>query len=345
MHTRRDFLKTAVLASPAWNCISSLPAWAQARPAATGRFLFGASVYPDIDGAGQSEAILDLLKRAHMNVARVGESSWGNLELAPGQFNFGWLLDFLDQMHRRGIAAILGTSTYIPPQWLAAVHPEMLVVLEPGSGPSDPMSRKCPCLNHPLYRAACRRYIQALAGKFHDHPAVIGWQLDNEIEFVDQIICYNPACEHAWRQWLEQTFHTPQEFNEKLDLVDWGMKIQSFDEVPQPRRGVEERSDVHLALPALSLAELHFRRDTILTFLAEQASIIRSAGAQQWILTDWNPLWTAIADDPKAQAFMAIAGLNFYQDTADKLQSWGGSPWHLDMHRSCYGKGRFIVTE
>ena len=102
------------------------------------------------------------------------------------------------------------------------------------------MSRKSPCLNHPLYRAACRRYIQALAGEFHDHPAVIGWQLDNEIEFVDQIICYNPACEHAWRQWLEQTFHTPEEFNEKLDLVDWGMKIKSFDEVPQPRRGVEE---------------------------------------------------------------------------------------------------------
>jgi beta-galactosidase GanA len=37
-------------------------------------------------------------------------------------------------MQRHGISAILGTSTYIPPQWLAAVHPEMLVVLEPGAG-------------------------------------------------------------------------------------------------------------------------------------------------------------------------------------------------------------------
>lgn len=346
MHTRRSFLKAAALAAaPAWNQLCVLPGWAQGSPAGTERFLFGASVYPEIDGGGQSKAILDLLERAHMNLARVGESSWGNLELAPGQFNFGWLRDFLDQMHRRGISAILGTSTYIPPQWLGAAHPEMLVVLEPGSGPSDPMSRKCPCLNHPLYRAACRRYIQALAGEFHDHPAVIGWQLDNEIEFVDQIICYNPACEHAWREWLEQTFHTPEEFNEKLDLVDWGMKIQSFDEVPQPRRGVEERSDVHLALPALSLAEFHFRRDVILGFLAEQASLIRAGGAQQWILTDWNPLWTAIADDPKAQSFMSIAGLNYYQDTVDKPESWNDAPWHLDMHRSCYGKGRFIATE
>jgi len=128
-----------------------------------------------------------------MNLARVGESSWGNLELASGQFNFGWLRDFLDQMHRRGISAILGTSTYIS----TAVA---------GGGPSGDAGRagtglrsfgphepEVSLLNHPLYRAACRRYIQALAGEFHDHPAVIGWQLDNEIEFVDQIICYNPG--------------------------------------------------------------------------------------------------------------------------------------------------------
>ncbi len=236
MHTRRNFLKTAAMAASTWRWSSGMTHLAQGSPAATERFLFGASVYPEIDGAGQSKVILDLLERAHMNVARVGESSWGNLELAPGQFNFGWLRDFLNQMHRQGISAILGTSTYIPPQWLVADHQEILVVLEPGSGPSDPMSRKSPCLNHPLYRAACRRYIQALAGEFHDHPAVIGWQLDNEIEFVDQIICYNPACENAWRRWLEQTFHTPEEFDEKLDLVDWGMKIKSFDEVPAAAR-------------------------------------------------------------------------------------------------------------
>jgi beta-galactosidase len=344
MQTRRDFLKMAAAAVPAWNGLARTRGQSHSRPA-TERFLFGASVYPEIDGGGQSKAILDLLEHAHMNVARVGESSWGNLELAPGQFNFGWLRDFLDQMYRRGMAAILGTSTYIPPQWLGATHPEMLVALDPGAGPTDPMSRKCPCLNHPLYRATCRRYIQALVGEFHDHPAVIGWQLDNEIEFLVQIICYNPACEHAWREWLEQTFHTPEEFNERLVLVDWGMKIQSFDEVPQPRRGVEGPSNVHEALPALSLAAYHFRRDTILGFLAEQASLIRAAGAQQWILTDWNPLWTALADDPRAQDFMSIAGLNYYQESTDKAESWDDGPWHLDMHRSCYGKGRFIVTE
>ncbi len=42
---------------------------------------------------------------------------------------------------------------------------------------------------------------------------------------------------------------------------------------------------------------------------------------------------------------MSIAGLNFYQNSTDKPQSWNDEPWHLDMHRSCDGKGRMIITE
>src|ERR1700691_4253496 len=102
MSTRREFLKALSLAAPSLTSLFAFSGFAQDGLPATERFLFGASVYPDIDGAGQSEAILDLLQRAHMNTARVGESSWGSLELAPGQFSFGWLRDFLDQMHRRG---------------------------------------------------------------------------------------------------------------------------------------------------------------------------------------------------------------------------------------------------
>ena len=315
--------------------------------AAPPRFLFGADVYPDLQSPEEVESMLDLLQRAHMNTVRVGESNWGNLEVAPGKFTFQWLRDFLDNLQRRKMSAILGTSTFVPPQWLVGAHPETLVVLEPGSGPSDPMSRHCPCLNQPLYREACRRYIQALALEFRDHPAILGWQLDNEIEFMVSTICYNPACERAWRLWLEKTYHSPAEFNRKLDLVSWGMKIDSFDEVPQPRSAVEGAygAGARWPLPALSLANLHFEHDVILNFLAEQAEILRQNGVRQWILTDWNPVWTALADEPAAQEFMSVAGLNYYQDGSDKPESWNDAPWHLDMHRSCYQKGSFIVTE
>jgi beta-galactosidase len=296
--------------------------------------------------------MLDEFRRAHMNLVRVAESSWGNLETAPGKFNFGWLHTFLDDLHRREMKAILGTSTYVPPQWLVGAHPEITVQLLPGMF-SDPMSRKSPCLNHPQYRDACRRYISAIGNEFKDHPAVIGWQLDNEIEFMVSVICYNPACDRAWRQWLQTTYHTTDEFNRRLDLVSWGMKITSFDEVPQPRPGVESSGQIRLAgskearqsLPAVSLANFHFERDVILNFLAEQGSILRAAGVTQWLLTDWNDIWPALADDPKAQEFMSIAGLNYYQPSPDNATYWRDLAWQQDMHRSTYRVGQFITTE
>lgn len=306
-------------------------------------FLYGASVYPELQTRQEWIRMLDTFQEAHMNVVRVSESSWGNLETAPGQYNFGWLRDFLDELHRRGMKAVLGTSSYIAPQWLSAKNPDMLVELTPGVK-VHPMARKAACLNHPQYRGAVRRYILALGRAFRDHPAVIGWQLDNEIEFVVGRPCYDVACERAWRAWLKQTYRTAGEFNRRLNLVSWGMQVDSLEDVLQPRTGIEGGSG-SVRLPALTLANLHFRRDVILNFLLEQAQALREAGVKHWITTDWNTVWLALADDPLAQRSLDLAGLNFYQPSGDNPEFWSNLAWHLDMHRSAHGLGHFLVTE
>lgn len=316
-------------------------------------FMFGASVYPELQTAEEWGRMLDEFKGAHMNIVRVAESSWGNIETEPGRYNFGWLREFLNGVAARGMKAILGTSTYIAPQWLAAEHPDILVQLLPGVR-VDPMSRKAACLNHPLYRDACRRYIKAIGSEFKDHPAVVGWQLDNEIEAVVNRVCYNEACSRAWHDWLRRKYRTPEELNDRLDLVSWGMRVQTFEEIPQPRVSSEgappnvqlaSTNESRRSLPALSLANLHFRRDVVLEFLIDQARTLRSAGVRQWITTDWNTVWTAVADDPLASKALNVAGLNYYQPTADNLDFWNDLSWHQDMHRSAYGKGHFITTE
>jgi beta-galactosidase len=283
--------------------------------------------------------MLDQFQRAHMNVVRVAESSWGNLETAPGKFNFGFLRDFLDDLHAHKMKAILGTSTYIAPQWLIASNPDMLRELQPGIK-VHPMARKAACINNPVYRAACRRYIEAFGRAFKDHPAVIGWQLDNEIELLVGEVCYDAACNRAWHDWLEKTYRTPAELNRRLLLVSWGMSVDSFGEIPQ----VYDPGGVRM-LPALRLANLHFRRDSILAFLAEQRETLREAGVKQWITTDWNDEWTAFADDPLASKAVGLAGLNFYQPSAEDPEYWRNLAWHLDMHRSALASGRFLVTE
>lgn len=142
-------------------------------------FLFGASVYPELQTRDQWNNMLDNFQRAHINCVRVTESSWGNIETGSGQYDFAWVQSFLDDLERRKMKAILGTGSYVPPQWLAAGNPEILVQLHPGVK-AHPMARHAPCLNHPLYRRALREYILALGKKFKDHPTVTAWQLGNE---------------------------------------------------------------------------------------------------------------------------------------------------------------------
>jgi beta-galactosidase len=304
-------------------------------------FFFGASVYPELQTQDEWNRMLDHLRRAHMNGVRVSESSWGNLETAAGKYNFAWLHSFLDDLEKRKMKAILGTGSYIPPQWLAGGNPEILAQLHPGVK-AHPMARHAPCLNHPLYRKALREYILVLGKEFKDHPTVIAWQLGNEMEGSVTRICYNPACEKAWTEWLKKTYHTPEEFNRRLNLVSWGMKIPSLEEVPQPGEGVEESGK---EIAALTLAHRHFRRDVLLDFFAMQAEALREAGVKQWITTDWNTEWDAVADDPQAGKIMDIAGLNYYQPWADNREYWADLAWHQDMHRSAYGCRHFITTE
>jgi len=216
----------------------SLPLLAAEPVAGIDRFLYGASVYPELQTREEWNRMLDEFQKARFTVVRVTESSWGNLETAPGKHDFGWLKDFLDDVHRRRMKAILGTSSYIVPQWLAEEHPDILMQVEPGVR-ANPHSRHSVCLNHPVYREAVRRYVLALGRAFKDHPAVIGWQLDNEIEHKVNRICYNPACERAWHEWLKKTYRTADEFNQRLLLVSWGMKVGTLDKVPLPGHPVD----------------------------------------------------------------------------------------------------------
>src|SRR5262249_8374937 len=86
-------------------------------------FLYGASVYPELQTREEWNRMLDEFRDAGINCVRVSESSWGNLETAPGKYNFGWLHQFLDDLNMRGMKAVLGTSSYLPPQWLTAANP------------------------------------------------------------------------------------------------------------------------------------------------------------------------------------------------------------------------------
>jgi beta-galactosidase len=283
--------------------------------------------------------MLDLFKKANLTVLRVGESSWGNLETTSGKFNFGWLKDFLDEMHKRQLKAILGTSSYIVPQWLAAKHPEILWQYPDGSR-ANPMGRHAASRNHPLFRAELEKYISALGHAFKDHPAVIGWQLDNEIEAnVGSRVDYNPAHKNAWAKWLKETYHTTNELNKRLGLMQWGLQTDAIANVPQPSKANDGE------VPALYLANLHFERDNVFEYFRWQKDLLRKAGVKHWITTDLNTVFHTLADEPSPKNPLDISGVNLYQPTEDDPKYWASQAMFCNIHRSVNDNGHFIVTE
>lgn len=292
--------------------------------------------------------MLTHFERLKFSVLRVGESAWGHLEPEPGIYDFDWLGEFLDETDRYGLKAVLGTNTYIAPQWMVVKHPHLLAQAQPGQ-PTHPMYRKAASLNHPAYRDAARRLVSELGSAFKDHPAVIGWQLDNEIEAV-LTPDYNPHAEIAWTEWLKNRFGTIDQLNDRLGLKSWGMQVSAFEDVRQPWVSGYEGA---APLPALSLANLRFRRDVILQFLAEQAVTLHNAGVKQWVTSNWMPVWNSLADDPQAQDALDIASINVYPGHHSDLPYQAGESagfftkygWMLDEMRSAHGRGQYLVTE
>jgi beta-galactosidase len=311
---------------------------AQQKKFETDIFLYGASVYPEIQTKDKQIKMLDLFSKAGFTVLRLGESAWGNLEPAPGKFNFGWLKDFLDEMQKRNMKAILGTCSYIPPQWLAAKHPEILMQYSDGSK-ANPMGRHAACRNSPLFRVELEKFILAYAAAFKDHPTVIGWQLDNEIEQNIGRIDYNDANKKTWTAWLQKLYHNEDELNTRLGLKAWGLRASAIEDVPLPSKS----NDGYLS--ALSLAALHFDRDNITEYFLWQKSLLRKAGVQQWITTDWIMTNHTIADEPAFKEILDVSGVNEYQPTEDAPNDWAYQAMFNDLHRSTNKDGHFLVTE
>ena len=141
--------------------------------------LFGAAYYHEYQPAPRLETDLDLMAEAGFTVIRVGESVWTTWEPEDGRFDLDWLEPVLDGAHERGIAVVLGTPTYAAPPWLARRYPE--IAGEPATGQRMPWGgRQEIDYTHPAFRFHAERVIRKIVARYADHPAVIGFQVDNE---------------------------------------------------------------------------------------------------------------------------------------------------------------------
>jgi beta-galactosidase len=235
---------------------------------------FGAQYYPDYTPKADWEKDIRLMKVAGMNVTRMAESSWQNLEPEEGKFEFDWQDEAIQLFEKHEIKVILSTPTYIPPIWMIDKYPEILSVNE-NNDVVAPGARHHYCFNSIAYLEATDRIVFALGQHFGNHPNVIGWQIHNELGLST---CYCDRCLLAFHQWLEKKYTTIDQLNDEW-LVSWSRKFTRFEQIPFPHRQNGEGGHI---LP-LVLNHRQYRSDTIVSFQKRQYDILKPHVGDRWI--------------------------------------------------------------
>lgn len=225
----------------------------------------GAAYYPELWAPEEIERDISRCREYGINLLRVGEFAWGKLEPREGQFDLDWLENVVNRLWQAGISILLCTPTSTPPRWMFAKYPEITRMDSDGSR-EVVSSRNHVCRTSLLMREKNRAIVGALAGRFGQHPAVVGWQVDNEL-FPYRSGCFCPQCCAAFRDYLRDRFGTIDALNRHWGMTRWSLSYASFDEIEPPRPN-EWRH------PSLRTAWRTFQCRQIETFAREQADVL-----------------------------------------------------------------------
>jgi beta-galactosidase len=207
---------------------SALPALGTSQPT----ILYGAAYYNEYIPAdlqpGRLEKDVALMKLAGISVVRMGESTWSLWEPTDGHFEYAWMDRVVDALGSGGIKVILGTPTYSMPTWMAREHPELFVRPMGGAQIGYGMRQNMD-YDNPQFRFYAERVITNLVRHYKDHPAVIGWQIDNE---TGPNGATNPDVFSGFVDHLKQKFGTTDALNKAWLLNYWGQDVNDWADMP-----------------------------------------------------------------------------------------------------------------
>jgi beta-galactosidase len=119
----------------------------------------------------------------------------------------------------------MGTPTYTPPAWLTERYPEVSRVSFEGTRLTHG-SRRHYNYTSPVYRKKSQAIIEALAQHYQHHPAVIGWQIDNELNcHLDA--SFAPSDHAAFRTWCQERYGTLEALNQAWGTIFWSQTYAS----------------------------------------------------------------------------------------------------------------------
>lgn len=182
------------------------------------------------------------MKARGMNTVRLW-AMWSWIHTSANEYDFSELDALMDLCNEIGLKALIQVILENAPSWLVLEHPEAKYVANDGQQ-IWPMGRpNTPgggwpglCLDNGPARDAAGSFMTALATHFADHPALLGYDVWNEVWFEldgyigGQYYCYCPGTVEEFKTYLGDKYGDLESLGKA-----WYRRYSSWNEVYPPR--------------------------------------------------------------------------------------------------------------
>ena len=271
----------------------------------------GTCYYPEQWDESLWRSDLQRMKQAGVTVIRVAEFAWSKFEENEGEFSFDFFDRFLDLCMEEGMKVIFSTPTATPPAWLTEKYPETLNASKDGTLFRHG-GRRHYNYNSPVYQQLCARVTEQLAVHYGQHPAIIGWQVDNELN-CEVSEFYSEADDTAFRAWTLNKYKTLTDLNKAWGTVFWNQTYTAWEQVHVPRP-----NSINAVNPHLHLDYLRFVSESTVRFCSMQADILRRHIRKECFLTT-NGLFSNVDNHRMTDEALDIYSYDGYPNFAFAL--------------------------
>lgn len=206
----------------------------------------GTCYYPEHWDKSMWEDDLNRMKEVGIGTVRIAEFAWSKVEPREGEYTYEFFDEFLDLAHSKGMQVIFCTPSATPPAWLTKKYPETLNANRNGQM-YEHGSRRHYNYNSPVYREKAANIAEKFAKHYAKHPAIIGWQIDNELNCeTDEF--YSESDTVAFREFLKERYVTIDSLNEAWGTVFWNQTYNEWDEITLPGNTIFNTHNPHKLL-------------------------------------------------------------------------------------------------
>ncbi|MBM3269787.1 MAG: beta-galactosidase [Candidatus Sericytochromatia bacterium] len=295
----------------------------------------GAAYYPEQVPRERWAADAAMMREAGFGVARLGEFGWAFLEPEIGRFDLDWLDEAIAVLATAGLRVVLCTPTAAPPAWLTTrLGTEVLPVGADGRT-RQPGSRRHYCPTSEAYQTHALRVVAALGDRFGKHPAVVGWQIDNELGCHDTVRCYCPRCAERFRAYLRHRYEALESLNQAWGTAVWSQRYSAWEEVLPPANLVYRPNPGHW------LDWCRFSSFNVERFLQLQVALLRKHTDGHWIAHNFMGRCDQL-DHAALARHLDLAGYDHY---APPDTSPGDRAFELDRIRGLLGKSFWVLEQ